>query len=189
VVFALLGESVPDLTAAVEAVLRALGRPAHEPWPAWLPASPRPAPGGPLHGLFAGGTLRDEADLIAGAAGLVPAPSMVDFGDDRLTAGRPHPMIDGSLRIEALARVTAGVVLLDVVLGYAADPDPTARLAPALAAAGDRGVVPVVSLIGTAGDPQGLPRQAAALRDAGAAVFASNAEAARYAVTAARSAA
>src|SRR6266545_2144266 len=146
VVFALLGESAPDLTAAVDEVL-----------------------------------------LIAAGAGV--AHTMVDFGDDRLTAGRPHPMIDGSLRIEALAREPAGVVLLDVVLGHAADPDPAAALAPALAAAGERGVLGVVSLIGTAGDPQGMPRQAAALCEAGAAVFASNAEAARYAVGLARSAA
>ena len=185
VMFALLGESAPDLTAAVEEVLRASGRPTPVSWPRWLPTDPRSAPaGGPVRGLFAGGTLRDEARLIADAAGVPHV--MTDFGDDRLTAGRPHPMIDGSLRIEALARETAGVVLLDVVLGHAADPDPAARLAPPLASAADRDLVTVVSLIGTAGDPQGLTRQAAALRDAGAAVFASNAEAARYAVAAAK---
>src|SRR6266540_2377710 len=39
VVFALLGESAPDLTAAVEEVLRVLGRPAVTPWPRWLPAA------------------------------------------------------------------------------------------------------------------------------------------------------
>src|SRR6266540_1589137 len=187
VVFALLGESAPDLTAAVEEVLRVLGRPAVTPWPRWLPAASPLARAGTVHGLFAGGTLCDEARLIAAGAGV--AHTMVDFGDDRLTAGRPHPMIDGSLRIEALAREPAGVVLLDVVLGHAADPDPAAALAPALAAAGERGVLGVVSLIGTAGDPQGMPRQAAALCEAGAAVFASNAEAARYAVGLARSAA
>jgi FdrA protein len=39
-----------------------------------------------------------------------------------------------------------------------------------------------VSLTGTAGDPQGLHLQAEALAAAGATVFGSNAEAARYAV-------
>ena len=57
---------------------------------------------------------------------------MVDFGDDALTGGRPHPMIDGSLRIERiLAEVddpACGVLLLDVVLGLGADPDPAAAL-------------------------------------------------------------
>jgi FdrA protein len=192
VVLALLGASVsptgprvaPDLTAAVEEALRALGRPAREPWPRWQPDSLRAGRVGALRGLFAGGTLCDEAKLIA--AGVPNA--MTDFGDDRLTAGRPHPMIDGSLRVEALAREAAdpscGVVLLDVVLGHAADPDPAASLAPALAAATGRGVTAVVSLIGTAGDPQGLSRQAAALCEAGAWVFASNAQAARHAVAA-----
>jgi FdrA protein len=109
---------------------------------------------------------------------------LVDFGADEFTRGRAHPMIDGSLRLERLAAEAAdpscGVLLLDVVLGYAADPDPAATLAPAVAATGE--VPVVVSLTGTDGDPQGLQRQAQALRDAGATVFLSNAEAARYAV-------
>jgi FdrA protein len=111
---------------------------------------------------------------------------MVDFGSDELTQGRAHPMIDGTLRLERLAAEAAdpavAVVLLDVVCGHVADPDPAAGLAPAIAAARGRGVVPVVSLTGTAGDPQGLDRQAGALCAAGATVFLSNAEAARYAV-------
>jgi len=46
--------------------------------------------------------------------------------------------------------------------------------------AGAAGVV--VSLVGTEGDPQGWSRQADALAAAGAAVFASNAAATRYAL-------
>jgi FdrA protein len=200
--FALLGLGQPDLTAVVEDALRRLDRPAPARWPVWFPPSP-PAPRpGALRGLFAGGTLCDEAMVIASEA-LGPIRSniplrpewtlnsdsphsMVDFGDDELTRGRPHPMIDGTLRLERLAAEatdpSCAVILLDVVLGYVADPDPAATLAPAVAAARDRGVAVVVSLTGTVGDPQGLHRQAEALRDAGAAVFASNAEAARYAV-------
>lgn len=202
VLFALLGSSQPDLTAAVEDALRQLGRPVPARWPAWYPPSPPATRPGALRGLFAGGTLCDEAMVIASAA-LGPIRSniplrpewtlnsdgphsMVDFGDDELTRGRPHPMIDGTLRLERLAAEAAdpscAVILLDVVLGYVADPDPAAGLAPAVAAARDRGVAVVVSLTGTAGDPQGLHRQAEALRDAGAVVFASNAEAAREAV-------
>ena len=64
---------------------------------------------------------------------------MVDFGDDELTQGRAHPMIDPTLRLEHLARVAAdpatGVLLLDVVLGHGAEPDPAALLAPAIEAA------------------------------------------------------
>ena len=94
---------------------------------------------------------------------------MIDFGDDRLTAGRPHPMIDPTLRLERLAREAAdpsvGVVLLDVVLGHGADPDPAATLAPAVRAAraaAGRDLAVVVSLCGTAGDPQDRERQALA---------------------------
>jgi len=208
---ALLGEGAADLTGVAEQVVRALGGTVPE-WPTWAPDEP-PAPrGGALRGLFSGGTLCDEAMAIAVAA-LGPVASniplrpewalpadlaadghaMVDFGDDRLTAGRPHPMIDPTLRLERLAGEAAdpsvGVVLLDVVLGHGADPDPAASLAPAVraaratAAADGRGLAVVVSLCGTAGDPQGRDRQASALRDAGATVLLSNAAAARLAVS------
>ncbi|MFB9705571.1 FdrA family protein [Streptosporangium nondiastaticum] len=132
--------------------------------------------GAALHGLYAGGTLCAEARLVAGAG------RFTDFGDDAYTRGRAHPMIDPTLRLEALAGVPGGdVALLDVVLGHGADPDPARRLAPAVAAAVARGTAVVVTLVGTEGDPQGLGGQTEALRAAGAAVFASNARAARHA--------
>lgn len=116
----------------------------------------------------------------------------IDFGDDELTQGRPHPMIDNSLRIEQIEREGTrpgdNVLLLDVVLGYGAHPDPAAELVPALqkaqASASDdsRGLAIVVSLCGSRGDPQGRDRQAGAFADAGAAVYLSNAAASRAAV-------
>ncbi|MEV4188100.1 FdrA family protein, partial [Streptosporangium canum] len=131
---------------------------------------------GTLRGVYSGGTLCAEARLIAGTG------EFTDFGDDAYTRGRAHPMIDPTLRLEALAEVPPGdVVLLDVVLGHGADPDPSARLAPGIAAAVARGVPVVVALIGSEGDPQGLNAQAEAVRAAGAAVFTSNAQAARHA--------
>jgi FdrA protein len=174
-----------------------------------------------LRGAFAGGTLCDEAMVIAAAAvgpvasniplegaprldasaaldlsGSPAAHAFVDFGDDDLTRGRPHPMIDGSLRAQWIARTAeeAGdgdngvVLLLDVVLGHGAHPDPAADLAPAIAAArgsaDERGVdlAVVVSLCGSGSDPQGLERQADRLREAGASVHLSNAVAARTAL-------
>jgi FdrA protein len=111
---------------------------------------------------------------------------VIDFGDDALTVGRAHPMIDPTLRLEALAAVVAAgepaVLLLDVVLGHGADPDPAATLVPALRTAVAAGLPVVVALIGTEADPQGWSRQADALAAAGAAVFASNAAATRYAL-------
>ena len=235
---ALIGPGQPDLTAATETALGALGRPVPA-WPSW-PSRAEPLRAGVLRGLFAGGTLCDEAMVIAtdrlgmiwsniplrpelriaargpvGGAPVLGAPvlgapvlgapalgapvlgapvlgatagghAMIDFGDDELTEGRAHPMIDQSLRLERLAAEAAdpavAVVLLDVVLGHGAHPDPAAELAPAIAAARASGrVAVVVSLIGAASDAQDRGRQAAALQAAGAAVFASNAAAARFA--------
>jgi FdrA protein len=193
------GGRVRDLTDAVEDALSALGVRAPE-WPSWPAALPRRPRRGALRGLFTGGTLCAEAQLIAAEAlGTVhsnlpgrPAGDtghlMIDFGDDRLTEGRAHPMIDPSLRLDRLAAELAdpdcAVVLLDVVLGYAAEPDPAARLAPLIGGApGADDTAVVVSLCGTPHDPQGRDRQAAALRDAGASVFVSNAAAARHAVS------
>ncbi|WP_246222657.1 hypothetical protein [Phytoactinopolyspora limicola] len=208
VLFALLGEGQPDLTAAARGVVEAAGGTWPQPrtWRPSTPPTPRP---GYIRGSFAGGSLCDEAMIIASAA-LGPIHSniplrpdwvvdddlrgtghvMIDFGDDTLTQGRPHPMIDGSLRVERLLADAAdpecAVVLLDVVLGHGAHPDPAAELAPAIARAraGGNGSGPavVVGLVGTDDDPQGLDRQATALAEAGASVHLSNAAAAREAV-------
>jgi FdrA protein len=197
--YALVGPGRPDLTSAVEGILRQLDRAVPPSWPVWHPAEPQVSRPGALRGLFAGGTLRDEAMVIASDTlgpispqwtvepGRRRGHTMVDFGVDELTRGRPHPMIDGTVRLARLdteaADPSCAVILLDVVLGYAADPDPAASLAPAIAAARTRGVAVVVSLVGTADDPQDLLRQARALCGAGATVFSSNAGAARYAVS------
>jgi len=199
VVTALLGPGQADLTSVTEAALRALGVPIPT-WPSWpapgtpdAPAASRRLPGtgdpgtegtegteGNVRGIYSGGTLCVEARLIAGTG------EFTDFGDDAYTVGRAHPMIDPTLRLEALAEVPPGdVVLLDVVLGHGSDPDPSARLAPAIAEAVAGGVTAVVALVGSEGDPQGLAAQAGALNAAGAAVFTSNAEAAGYAARAA----
>ncbi|MGY1716485.1 FdrA family protein [Geodermatophilus sp. SYSU D01106] len=207
---AALSPETPDLTAAVEALLGDMGLDV----PVW-PSRPGPAeaasPGAVLKGLYSGGTLADEAMLIAAPVlgdvrsntplrpeldlALDPAAQdlsarghlVVDFGDDALTVGRAHPMIDPTLRLEAIERLAASgepaVLLLDVVLGYGADADPAAALVPALTAARARAHLPVVvALVGTEADPQGWSRQADALAAAGAAVFASNAAATRYAL-------
>lgn len=199
--FALLGAGQPDLTAATEELLRALKVDVPQ-WPHWPGREVAPRPGS-LVGLFAGGTLCDEAMLIAAerfgpiASNIPLQPQwrvdpraewdgrhvLLDFGDDELTAGRPHPMIDPSLRLERLAAYgtdpRTAVLLLDVVLGHGAHPDPAAELAPVIAELD--GPALVVSLIGAKGDPQDLSAQAAALRGAGAHVFVSNAAAARFA--------
>lgn len=214
VVLALLGEGQDDLTAATRRVVETLGHTWEEPW-SW---DEQPAPsggGGALRGLFAGGTLCDEAMVIAAAAlgevrsniplrpewaladdalaaGAASGHLMVDFGDDALTQGRAHPMIDQRTRLDRIAAEAAdpdcSVLLLDVVLGHGAHDDPASELAPAFTQArsaatkAGRELAVVVSLCAAADDPQDARRQAEALHDAGAAVFLSNAGAARHAV-------
>jgi len=192
--------------------------PAHAPTPA-DPTHPSADPvgdppavtPGAIRGLFSGGTLCYEAmAVVAGVVGRVASNiplrpewrladpnrseghTFVDFGDDAMTEGRAHPMIDPGLRNERFRREAAdpetGVVLLDVVLGYGAHPDPAGELAPLVERAlADRrgGLSVVVSLCGAAGDPQGLDAQAATLRTAGALVTRSSAQAARLALAAA----
>jgi FdrA protein len=201
----LLGRGQRDLTAVAEAVLARLGHDAPE-WPVHGAANTGPATGPLLRGLFVGGTLCDEsmlmasetlgpirsniplsADLALGDELLVDDHLMIDFGDDALTQGRAHPMIDPTLRNEQLARAAAdpstGVILLDLVLGHGAEPDPAALLAPAIEAARSERPIPVVvSLVGTDLDPQGLDAQRDALVAAGAEVHLSNAAATRRAL-------
>ncbi|MCB0000361.1 MAG: hypothetical protein KDE56_31565, partial [Anaerolineales bacterium] len=65
-----------------------------------------------------------------------------------------------------------GLILLDVVLGEGAHPDPAAELAPAIAAAKAQRDLPIaVLLIGTDDDPQNRAQQMERLQEAGAIVF------------------
>jgi FdrA protein len=142
-----------------------------------------------VRGVYAGGTLAQEAAALlqvrVGGGGNGVGHQIHDLGDDAYTVGRPHPMIDGTVRREWIAREAddsaTAVILLDVVLGYSAHPDPAGELLPAIAAAREQGVAVVASVCGTEGDAQGLSRQTDALRRAGVIVMPSNAQAARIA--------
>lgn len=152
---------------------------------------PTPRPGAGVLGLYTGGTLASEAKVVLSRAGI--AAEVLDLGDDEYTVGRPHPMIDPGARAEHVAaagnRPGIGVVLVDLVLGHGASPDPAtpladaARAARAAAAADGRDLVVVGSVCGTDADPQGIDRQRTILADAGVLVCPSNAAAARLAAT------
>lgn len=190
----------PTLLAAAE---RAAGRrirgAAHRP---------RAGRNGWIRGLFCGGTLCAEAQLVLQEAGLevrsnAPVPGakassakstghvLLDLGDDEYTQGRPHPMIDPELRNrmlgEALADPRVGVVLLDVVIGYGAHADPAGLVAGEIRRARRPGALVIASVTGTEGDPQAYSRQVASLQEAGVLVAGSNAEAAETAAAAASS--
>jgi FdrA protein len=181
-VVAFLGEANRSLEDAAADVIAVLGGSA-APATAWRAPHEPPARSSAIVGLFSGGTLCAEAEAIAKAAGF--AGRFLDLGADDFTSGRPHPMIDQRLRLEHIAAATddpaTGVLLVDVVLGFGANPDPAAELEPLIAAAVDRGIPTVVSLCGTARDPQDRTRQAAVLHGGGASVWLSNAAAARHA--------
>ena len=163
-----------------------------------------------VRGLFSGGTFCYEAAALLGAtlgevwsnAPVDPRMRLVnvhksrghcliDLGDDEFTRGRPHPMIDFRLRNERVLTEArdpeVAVILLDVVLGYGAHPDPAAELVPVLEKArtvarkARRKLALVGFVCGTAEDPQGLVRQERALRAAGMVLTESNAQAVRLA--------
>ena len=173
-----------------------------------LQTVPIPRPQSFLRALYSGGTLAYEAlyllqDSLPFVRSNGPLPggqpldnphrsqghSVVDLGGDDFTVGRLHPMLDNALRVRRLLQEAndkeTGLLLLDVVLGDGAHPDPASELAPAIKkaialAAEDGRPLPVVTVvIGTDEDPQGLGRQIEQLEAAGAFVFARHDEAVR----------
>jgi FdrA protein len=159
---------------------------------------------GRIVGLFSGGTLCTEAQLVLARRGRrvasnVPAPGscpldaddgtcdrIVDLGADEFTRGRPHPMLDPSARNEMLRRALddpgVAVVLLDVVIGCGAHADPAGHVAAVLAGVEPTRIAVVASVTGTEADLQSRPRQIATLQGAGVQTAPSNAQAAELAL-------
>ena len=158
-----------------------------------------------LRGLYSGGTFCSEAQTIWRAAGLrvrSNAPlaeadrladveasqghTAIDLGSDEFTVGRPHPMIDPSVRDDALRAALKNhdlsVILLDLVLGYGAHADPAEHLTKIVADRGQDAPVLVASVVGTEQDPQGRSAQVRKLEQAGFVVAPSNAQACELAV-------
>lgn len=156
-----------------------------------------------LRGLYSGGTLAYEAllilqDYLPAVYSNIPLRkelrlgdslesqehTVLDLGEDEFTVGRLHPMMDNDLRIRRMEKEAAdpevAIILLDVVLGYGAHPDPASELAPAIQAARQaakddgRGLEVVAVVVGTDEDPQDLQSQIDQLEAAGARVETSN---------------
>jgi len=166
---------------------------------------------GAVLGLFCGGTLCQEAWSILSQAGWdvvsnvafdpekkvradaeVTGHAVWDLGDDMFTVGKPHPMIEPSLRDEKVAAAgedpSIGLVLVDCVIGYGAHEDPGLSLAAAArsairAAEGvGRKLRVLASVTGTDEDPQVRRKQQQVLEAAGVIVAPSNDAAARLAI-------
>ena len=163
-----------------------------------------------VRGIFGGGTLCDEAmitfrregkafhsnipisenerlaDIHKGAGN-----TFIDMGDDYFTRGKPHPMIDPSLRNkrivqDALESDTAAI-LLDFVLGHGSHADPVGVALEAVneakAALKNRKILWLASVVGTKDDPQNYDGQIAKLLDAGFIVSESNVRLAKLAAS------
>ena len=159
-----------------------------------------------LRAILAGGTFCYQSQQILRAAGLrvhsnspfdpkdrLEHPdrsiehSIVDMGDDFYMVGKPHPMIDGTMRKRRILKEAEdpemAVLYLDFILGYNASMDPAGELVDAIREAKrmarQRGgaLSVVASICGTEADPQGRALQEKLLREAGVLVYSSNEQA------------
>ena len=155
-----------------------------------------------IRGLMCGGTLCDEMMHLAlekypnvysniakkqehrlADVDKSVAHTFIDFGDDDFTRGRPHPMIDPSLRIERFLREAAdpsvGVIVLDFILGFGSHPDPVGVTLPAIrqakeaAAREGRHLEILGYVLGTDSDTPSLAEQTQKLAAAGVTIASS----------------
>ena len=160
-----------------------------------------------LKGLYCGGTLTAESlsllreDCVGITSNVAkkdhekmldPLQSqghnLVDLGDDLFTQGRPHPMIEPSIRLERIlkeaSRSETAVLLLDFELGYGSHEDPvgvtleTLQEAQAIALKAGRYLPMVAYVCGTPNDAQSLTHSETALHALGIHTAQTNAHAA-----------
>ncbi len=156
-----------------------------------------------IRGLFSGGTLCDEAQIVINdyidkiytnrpLKDNLPLDNLwkstehtlIDLGEDEFTVGRLHPMIDFDLRnkrilLEAQDKETA-VILLDLVIGFGANKEPLKELLPTIkkVTLEHPDIKFVCSVTGTENDPQNKEKIIGELQKAGVVVMPSNAAAA-----------
>jgi len=162
-----------------------------------------------IRALYTGGTLAGEACVILGqklavqsnikirTAALMDDPkaasgnAIIDLGDDVFTRGKPHPMIEPSLRAERIlieaADPTVAVILMDFVIGYGVHEDPVGCTVPyileaqKIAKEQGREIAFVGYVLGTEKDYQNIAEQNEKLKKCGVFVADSNAQSVRIA--------
>jgi succinyl-CoA synthetase alpha subunit len=164
-----------------------------------------------LRALYSGGTFCDEAqllcqDMLGEVYSNIPFGSsrklkdswksekhtILDLGDDEFTVGKPHPMIDYSMRNKRILaeaeNLETAVILLDIVLGYGSNMNPLAEIIPVIKevkkmTARQKRYLPIIcSVTGTDKDPQNRTAVISALQAEHVKVMESNAAASRLAV-------
>ena len=141
-----------------------------------------------ISGLYTGGTLASEAAMLLAQElhlsinedhdkGIMldeNGHKIIDLGDDFYTVGRPHPMIDPSIREQEISKLgaqkTVGVVLLDLVIGYGANPNPAESIIAGYKAAcaqrsSDNPLIAIATVTGSQQDPQCRSQQITALTE------------------------
>lgn len=151
-----------------------------------------------VRGLYSGGTLAYESlftleksfgtvysnlskkNKVKDVYNLV-GHSTVDFGEDEFTNGRPHPMIDTTLRHEVFRNVLqdeeTGVIVMDIVLGYGSHIAPHKVFVESLRkhnSVSSRHVAVVAGICGTEDDVQDYSTVKAELEEEGVVVMDSN---------------
>ncbi len=160
-----------------------------------------------LRGLFCGGTHSEEAvtllqefvsslhsNIKFGKVHLLEdrhqslENSLVDMGDEVFTKSKPHPVMDPSILVDRMIQEAhdpeTGVILFDLLYGYAIHSDPVGAIEDALKEIRrieqeeGRHICLIASLCGTDIDPQGVADQARRLEEYGVILLPSNAKAA-----------
>ncbi len=165
-----------------------------------------------LRGLYCGGTLCAESLSIArenlsdihsnlskGAEGMADplkseANTIIDMGDDFFTNGKPHPMIEPSIRLDRIVEEAndpeTAVILMDFELGYGSHDDPVGitidsiKEAREIAAKAGRYLVFIAYICGTDKDKQSYAESKRLLEENGVIVTNTNAQSANLAVKA-----
>ena len=143
-----------------------------------------------LKGLFTGGTLCTEAHLVLRGLGVAiesnavesdttTPHALIDLGADEYTLGKPHPMLEPSVRsshlMAELGKPETAVVMLDIVLGYGAHHDPATEVSAVLKNI-DHNAIVLASVCGTPDDPQDYDQQCQILSEAGVVLCQCNSE-------------